>query len=199
MRVVKAHFPECPASVIDLSIHLKIGCIKEWQHALQQRESKKSQRDLFECVEKLKWYRRLLKLGFQAWFYSGHKHRAEEKTPTASFHRTDVNWIFTQWNQLRVVSMHRHWWWQCSLSSAATCSYVMQRVSRCETHTKWANVFNYLENLVKGNERNASEWNKLQTCKRTRKYKHKMTRQKNPTDSQLHSSLYLRRFNFCCT
>lgn len=87
----------------------------------------------------------------------------------------------------------------CSLSTAETCSYVMQWVSRCETHTKWANVFNYLENLVKGNERNANKWNKLQTCKRTRKYKHKMTRQKKVTDSQLHSLLYLRRFNFCCT
>lgn len=29
--------------------------------------------------------------------------------------------------------------------------------------------FNYSENLVKGNERNGSEWNKLQTHKRTRK------------------------------
>lgn len=41
----------------------------------------------------------------------------------------------------------------------------IQRVSLCETHSKWANVFNYSENLVKGNGKNGSEWNKLQTCK----------------------------------
>lgn len=44
-------------------------------------------------------------------------------------------------------------------------TFHIQRVSHCVAHTKWANVFNYSENLVKGNERNGSEWNKLQTCK----------------------------------
>lgn len=58
-------------------------------------------------------------------------------------------------------------------------TFHIQWVSHCETHTKWANVFNYSENLVKGNERNGSEWNKLQTCKINQ-----MTRQKQVTITQ---------------
>lgn len=58
--------------------------------------------------------------------------------------------------------------------------------------------FNYSENLVKGNERNGSEWNKLQTHKRTRK----MNQNDKTKTSHNYTVCYISGvsifFLFCC-